>query len=193
MERSQRRFTVGDLMILVAATAAALALMMVPLDQVSPIEIVHDFFERPKGGWEVREVLNRIAQFTLWPVFPFIASWTVALLALWLRWPRHSRRRLGRQPGAMAAIVGTVAVGLATALGVVTSLTFDPDLERGFMRTSDLGSILAGAMILGGWIAMAVGGRWRPEPDWLDRFGRLLGVIWVVTGLLGLYYLSGAL
>jgi hypothetical protein len=193
MERNTRRFTVGDAMILVAANAMALGLQRIPLDQTRPFEILPDYFETPEGGWEVRVVMLRIAEFTIWPVIPVLAAWTVALLALRLRGPRPSRRRLGRLPGAMAAILGTIAVGCATALGVVMALTFDPDLERGFVRTVDLGSILAGAMILGGWIAIAVGGRWRPEPTWLDRTGRVLGVSWIVAGLVGIYYLNGAL
>jgi hypothetical protein len=181
-------------MIFVAATAMALGLMLIPFDQNTLLKFLHYCFERPTEGWEGRGVIHRIAHFTLWAIVPFLVTWTVAVpAALRLRRPRPSRRCLGRQPGVLAALLGTVAVVFATALGVVMAFTFDPNLERGFIRTVDLGSILTAAMILGGWIAMAVGGRWRPEPTWIDRFGRFLGVSWLVAGLAGIYYLSGAL
>ena len=188
MERSQRRFTLGDAMILVAASASALALMLIPLGPGNTaFEALHDLFERPKGGWVIGEVLVSMVEFTTWAIVPFVATWTVAALAFQLRRPRLSRRRLGRQPGAMVVLLGTISVGLATAWGVVVALAFDRDPEHYFFFSATLGSILAGAMIIGGWIAMAVGGHWRPEPTWLDRFGRLLGVSWIVIGSAGIF------
>jgi hypothetical protein len=29
------------------------------------------------------------------------------------------------------------------------------------------------------WAMLAVGGRWRPPPTWLDRDGRLTGLAWI--------------
>ena len=34
--------------------------------------------------------------------------------------------------------------------------------------------------------ALAVAGRWRAEPSWVDRLGRALGVFWVL--LIGLEF-----
>jgi hypothetical protein len=34
--------------------------------------------------------------------------------------------------------------------------------------------------ILGAWSALAICGRWSPEPSWIDRLGRILGVFWIV-------------
>ena len=38
--------------------------------------------------------------------------------------------------------------------------------------------------VAGAWLALALSGRWRPEPDWLDRAGRVLGLLWIVSPLL---------
>ena len=29
------------------------------------------------------------------------------------------------------------------------------------------------------WLTLALSGRWRPRPDWLDRAGRALGIFWL--------------
>lgn len=29
------------------------------------------------------------------------------------------------------------------------------------------------------WLLLALSGRWRPEKSWIDRLGRLLGVVWI--------------
>ncbi len=34
--------------------------------------------------------------------------------------------------------------------------------------------------ILGGWLLIALIGRWRPEPSWIDRAGRLAAATWLI-------------
>jgi len=31
------------------------------------------------------------------------------------------------------------------------------------------------------WAMLAVGGRWRPRPTWIDRVGRLIGLAWIAV------------
>ena len=31
------------------------------------------------------------------------------------------------------------------------------------------------------WLGLALSRRWRPEPGWIDRVGRLIGVLWLLT------------
>ena len=38
-----------------------------------------------------------------------------------------------------------------------------------------------GCAVLVAWTIQAIGGRWRPEPSWIDRAGRLLGAFWIMT------------
>jgi hypothetical protein len=34
------------------------------------------------------------------------------------------------------------------------------------------------------WLVLIVQGYWRPVPEWIDRLGRLLGVLWVISSIL---------
>ncbi|MGO9465878.1 MAG: hypothetical protein ACLQIB_23780 [Isosphaeraceae bacterium] len=48
-------------------------------------------------------------------------------------------------------------------------------------------SILWSKLILDdppGYFALMVSGRWRSEPGWVDRMGRLLGITWIAVAVL---------
>jgi hypothetical protein len=49
---------------------------------------------------------------------------------------------------------------------------------------------LADGLIISAWFVLAVSGRWRPEPSWIDRSGRVLAIAWIVRYLIHL--VSGA-
>jgi hypothetical protein len=34
------------------------------------------------------------------------------------------------------------------------------------------------------WIVLWLIGAWRPEPSWIDRAGRVVGIYWVANSLL---------
>lgn len=36
------------------------------------------------------------------------------------------------------------------------------------------------------WITLLISGRWRAESGWIDRLGRLLGLVWICPLLLSL-------
>jgi hypothetical protein len=93
----------------------------------------------------------------------------------------------------MATVLGTVAIGFVTAGGIAVALALGSVTPRAFINISGFGATTVGTMIIGEWIAMGVGGRWRPEPTWIDRFGRFLGVSWIVAGLAGVYYFTSFL
>jgi hypothetical protein len=40
----------------------------------------------------------------------------------------------------------------------------------------------AGWAVVVSWLTLALIGRWRPEPSWVDRWGRVLGFTWIVIG-----------
>ncbi|MFO0955968.1 MAG: hypothetical protein U0800_00720 [Isosphaeraceae bacterium] len=33
------------------------------------------------------------------------------------------------------------------------------------------------------WLVLALSGRWRPEPSWIDRLGRLVGAAWIACAI----------
>jgi hypothetical protein len=38
--------------------------------------------------------------------------------------------------------------------------------------------------VAGAWLALALAGWWRPEPSWVDRLGRALGLGWLFANLI---------
>ena len=36
-----------------------------------------------------------------------------------------------------------------------------------------------GLLVFFSWMVLKLSGRWRPQPDWIDRTGRMLGVLWI--------------
>ncbi|MGO9465028.1 MAG: hypothetical protein ACLQIB_12215 [Isosphaeraceae bacterium] len=105
--QSTRKFTLLDAMILVAATAAGLALLRMLLAEgrfsLGAI-FVGRFTSRVLGGIE-------------W-AYPFLMMWTFALVILGLRPPRPPIRRLARQPG-MAACSAASLILVVQLLGII--------------------------------------------------------------------------
>jgi hypothetical protein len=44
--------------------------------------------------------------------------------------------------------------------------------------------LLAGGSVAMVWVNLAVSRRWKPERDWVETLAIVLGVCWVVLGLL---------
>lgn len=178
MGRQQcRRFTILDGMILIGATAGGLALARAMMD-AGP---------RTRGG---RNWLIENVTYTL-------LVCTVGCLLVRLQDPRPSLRRLMCQPG-MAACSAAV---LATAIGITTwsirwaLLDSQNDMLRMLLppvywpgHSHHVGQAVAAA-----WLGLLLSRRWRPEPGWIDRFGRSIGVLWLLTMLLGSGQLLAAL
>lgn len=158
---SHRRFSVGDAMILTAAVAAAIT-----LDRRAPLALLEalDQFDLSRaGGWvraiyRLRNPLNRVA-------LPILIFATPAWLLMRIRRPRPPRDRILRQPGFIACGVASLAVaGLFAGITIFRMSGFAP-----------------GVMVAGSWIAMRIARRWEPEREWVDRSGRVLGVLWIAT------------
>jgi hypothetical protein len=172
----QRNFTLFDLVVLGAATAAGFAVFRA-------LRIDLAMHGRPYGeNW-----LSRIADQVLLAIVPFLITWTLAFPFVRLRAPRPPFRRLARQPemaGCTAASVAIVyeliwIVYIALKLGVQWGWRFLPD-SSGFLR---LNGDLVSLWVAAAWMVLAFGGWWRAEPGWVDRLGRLLCLTWIVTKL----------
>jgi hypothetical protein len=127
-------------------------------------------------------------------------TWTPAPLAIRLRRPRPVLRRLTRQPGvaALAAATTVLAVGaLDTAIVAIVRLIrvtappqpgprepvpSPPDPTWWIGPIGHFVPIVAFA-VLSAWVLLALSGRRRPDPGWIDRLGRLLGAAWLVLSL----------
>ena len=114
--------------------------------------------------------------------FLALASWLVLILRL--RRPRPSIRLIARQPGAVACF-GVAAVQLVQFAESLASSSAVG--EMGFVSGvgpaiwtffSGFDSSLA-AVVPISWALLVANRRWRPEPGWIDRSGRLLGWTWI--------------
>jgi hypothetical protein len=113
----------------------------------------------------------------------WLAPLSLAVLALKLRGPRPSIDMLAQQPGAVAcgaaASIMAVRVAFFFAMRAVRGRGFE---WQGYFVRPYLASQV-GAAVVASWIVLALGRRWRPEPSWVDRMGRLLGACWVLVFL----------
>lgn len=186
----ERRFYISDAIVLVAATAVGFAAARLCSESWAGLMPIPFFSRGP-----TRETAEAIARVTV-RVPLWLAPWTVALLLLRLRPPRPRRRHLWRRPGFVAGAAATfvLATGAAAIVAVLayrylttwrTSywVWFLPPL---FMHCAfDLRlSSLVGAAVAVGWMTLLLGGRWRAEPVWIDRLGRVLGCCWIALFLM---------
>ena len=101
-------------------------------------------------------------------VQPSLLIWFLAFVAFRLRKPRPPLRVVALQPGMVA----------------LWAVVFHEAIHTVFLTASDgYGPDLWPEMVLGccvlpiAWGAMKLTGRWRPEPSWIDRLGRILGTL----------------
>jgi hypothetical protein len=122
---------------------------------------------------------------------PTMASLSLALLASEFILRRRKLCERSRCPG-FAANGVTVLVMI---MRIVHMLALNPDalsasrfvtfFDYGFFwpATSEIGEA-----VLICWITLACTGCWRPEPNWIDRTGRIFGVVWIAGFALNRYY-----
>jgi hypothetical protein len=121
----------------------------------------------------------------VWCAQPMASAWTLGILAASL-WRRPSPRRLARRPGAMACVAAVLAMLVA---GPANLAVWHPNLIPGLPFTTRLQVYLGyalrfqrgecGLAVAAAWTAMALAGRWRAQPDAIDRLGRAMGFFWL--------------
>ena len=172
--RSSRRFTIADGMVLVAAVAVGSLLARAYLPGLSRLMRI---FNSPRMGG-----VSSVGRVRLWLYGPgscMVVPLMAATLALRLRRPRPKWLRIARQPGfaACAAAMASLVPGIAVRVSMRN--------RPGFWRPDSFDQVWNGVIywtgpaVVGGWLALALCRRWKAEPDWVDRFGRLLGFYWV--------------
>lgn len=184
----QRLFNLMDAMVLVAATAAGLGIARGISDEL----------------WRLTNPLVRVGSIgpalldaARWTVlaYPFLVAWTMALLLLTFL-PRRFRPipddPLNR-PGTAACGAATIAISIGmvnlTALFLVAMARSGTPLNSRQIisdiieaTTHNIGVELGmpGLGVTVAWSMLALSGRWRSQPNWLDRAGRSVGLVWVV-------------
>lgn len=201
-EPEPRRFTLVDALVLLAATAVALAgvrgMAMASLREANCLTLAGGIVEVPRApqeGWTPTEILHYAPHLVCGFGPVFATSWTLGWLALRLRSPRPSRRRLWAQPGAFAALAALLAVFWQAGIESTWLIWFplaahgsigEPAAQVAYQMLStalDRSPDMAACGIVAGWAALALGGRFRAAPSWLDRLGRVLGMLWIALSL----------
>lgn len=182
-----RNLGVADGLIMVAATAAGLATSRMMAPDVTPVAVWGVLSTPPPDGWSIGVIAGMFAELGTILVMPCLVAWSLACLLMRMRGPRPARRRLVRQPGAMACLVAMVVVGLSATGGLAIWVMTEPNNPHRVQRLFGaviFGSLQAGAAVLWCWVTMALCGRRAPEPTWLDRLGRLIGAAWVAVAMI---------
>jgi hypothetical protein len=188
----RRRVTLFDVMALIAATAIGLSLSQIgwPRQAVNP-RLVWVFtwpIESKPSGYPSKTWMLPVAE-RVAPIIPCLAAWTGAFLATRLRSPRPRRRRLVLQPGLVAAVAALSVLVIESAL-LIGSAKFDG--RFGWATPTRVAEFAANSVVMlahhagwavaVAWLTLALTGRWRPEPSWVDRWGRVLGCTWIFIG-----------
>jgi hypothetical protein len=165
--RNERRFNLVDGMIFVAATAVGRTVAKARMTGLPTIP--------PPVSWS--QSLARAIITGLQASLPMLLTATLAVLAIRLRRPRPTLLRLGREPGFAASVVAAPAILLC----VVSAIPLLWNRHGSFFQGLSLLAYTpeGGFAVTGAWLALAVGKRWRPQPNWVDRLGRLVGVGWI--------------
>lgn len=166
-----RRLTLTDLAILIAAFAFGLIGLRVVREERAALP---SYVFSPSEAWQI-------------DACPFLISACLALLIAGLIGPRPTLRLWARQPGTLACLM-IFGYFLLRAAQVAV-------LHQIVIIFEDVGTYLVGLPIVmtdswsGGmlvassWVALALARRWRPEPNWIDRAGRMLGVIAIIGAI----------
>lgn len=196
-----RPFSLFDAMVLVAAMAFGLGgLRAANSNLIELAEVFRESFTaivHPEEGWSawawaLYQTYGVAASFTV----PFACPLTLAVLLLRFRRPRPGIRRLTRQPGLAACFTAAVTlipslvglVGTALVRGQTpTRFPQTTEMERWISYAFILVPAYTGAAVLGAWGLLLVSRRWRAEPSWIDRLGRVIGAYWIALVFLPLW------
>jgi hypothetical protein len=184
----RQRFTLLDAMALVAGFAVGLGLVR----GVSPIQFLLRY--DPVGptskdwgrSWTPREWVFWALQTTqnrFYYLMPLLATLGVAVLIIRLRPSRPRRSGLMRQPGIVAMVATSTMAAVWVPFLAILAIRKDLDLTSTQYLYMNMATSVATA-VASSWITLLIGGRWRADPGWCDRLGRVLGILWIVPFVL---------
>ncbi len=179
------RFTILDAMILVAATAAGIALLRATGFGVKELQI---WMSRPGITAGMRKF--ELIQYGLSVPLPCLTTWTFAFLIL--------RATATTTPHAAAfPSAGDHRMQCGRSSSIHRSRMVPSPSLATRSRFIQLETVFVGYAqqvsfsVAGAWLTLALSGRWKSETSWIDRLGRALGFAWIVTTIIswGRYFL----
>jgi hypothetical protein len=197
-----RRFTLLDGMIAIGAIALGLA----PLQWMGLGEESMESLGSMNSPFLSATYLDDLVMVSLTLVTPSAMAMTMSFLVLRLRQPRLRWCRLVRQPGTVASlalVLSWLFAGAFASIILVGDMTGKPIMAstggpyvfgfRDWVQSFTIYSPpLGGFAVVVAWSTQRLLGRWRAEASWVDRLGRLVGVVWIVIGIVALYVLRNA-
>jgi hypothetical protein len=125
-----------------------------------------------------------------WLIIPGISvvvlpiTWMV--VALRVLGPQVPRRRLFYPPGIAACLSVSAASLLSVCFGwdqpFITGTGSSGIISIAALRAVQ--PLPLAAAVAGTWLVLAFDRRWRPEPSWIDRMARCVGVYWLGLGVI---------
>jgi hypothetical protein len=186
----RRRITLFDFSVLTAATAIGLSSVQFgwPRKAVGAWIFTWPIVLRNVNGYPSKTWMLPIAE-RVAPFLPCLAAWTGAFLVVRLLGHRPRWRRLALQPGFIAAVAALSILAIESVL-LIGSAKIDG--RFGWSSPARIAEFVANAIVLlahhagwavaVSWLTLVLIGRWRPEPSWVDRWGRALGCAWIILG-----------
>ena len=181
-ESPSRRFNLGDAMVMIAAIAPSLLLIRLGVRLG-----LFEFGKLTETGGRPATLARQLVEFFDAGGGCILAGLVPAVLILGLYKAQPSRRDAFRGPGLIACFVAVAASILPIlwfgGMVLIESQRPSPSYSVYFNNFFGRWMLAAGPMILGAWIALAIQGRWRPNPNWTDRAGCVLGSCFVLIYL----------
>jgi hypothetical protein len=161
-----RRFRLSDAIVLVAALAISMAIHR------TYWTLLH--YHPPQAAFDPRWLISEIVGAST--IYVLILALTLVILARVS--PRPHREVLAIRPGFMACLVLLAASAPMAILSPMSDLGEMPGLPFDILtvRTIRKVFIVGGIAVASCWFTMAMGRRWAPEPSWIDRLGRIIGL-----------------
>ncbi len=184
MGQNRRLFKIQDGVIVVAACATVFACF-----QAIYPSLVSNFFRQRWTGVRLVHWLIDISD-SAHVLSGCLMCVSFAVVLLRFVQPRPSLRRITAQPGFVACFAASIMGGvviLFVAARKVGRLLGGWNLNTSFweLTTPALSSLDSlGRMIVGVWIMLRLMRRPKPESDWVERIGQVVGVLWIVQWLL---------
>ena len=181
--KNSRRLTLLDLMIAVAGLAIGIWIMphgLIPAAETAYPIITGPYALPVRAQW--------LSILIVVYASPVAVIWSFTVLVLAITPPCPPVRRLFRQPGFVACCaVGMTALITGPLSFAISEKIFIAGLSASMRLQIYLGEALTfrrgegGFAVASAWLVLWANGRWRPQPSWADRLGRLLGLFWVLT------------
>lgn len=163
-EPPRRRVTLADLLLLIAAVGVASA-----LDRAILV------------GQGLRGSPASMLSVTVTGACWVALALSIALIPIRLRRPRPEWALLRDRPGFVASIAALSGLVLETINDLPAMSRYPHGVESWLYSTPFPTNIAP--LVAVSWLVLALGGRWStgPGPDWVDRAGLALGVLWLVA------------